>query len=133
MLGTARDGEVLAGHLDGLLEQVPADLMLGPVPATVTEHLAPRLAAARRAVVRALDSPRYLALLDELDALLAAPPGEPAAAAVPVCCGPMSPAPTGGCDGAPGPPRRCRTARSWTPPCTRSGRRPSAPATRPTP
>jgi CHAD domain-containing protein len=38
------------------------------------------VAAARRAAVRALDSPRYLALLDDLDALIAAPPDEPAAA-----------------------------------------------------
>jgi CHAD domain-containing protein len=81
VLGEARDGEVLAGHLDTLLEQVPPELVLGPVAATLTEQLAPRLAAARRAAVRALDSPRYLALLDELDALIAAPPDGPAAAA----------------------------------------------------
>jgi CHAD domain-containing protein len=80
VLGAARDGEVLAGHLAGLLEQVPPDLMLGPVRATVTEHLAPRLAGARRAALRALDSPRYLALLDDLDALIASPPDERAAA-----------------------------------------------------
>jgi CHAD domain-containing protein len=54
--------------------------MLGPVPATVTEYLAPRVASARRAALRALDSPRYLALLDDLDALIASPPDERAAA-----------------------------------------------------
>jgi CHAD domain-containing protein len=80
VLGAARDSEVLAGHLAGLLEQVPTELVLGPVSATVTEILAPRNGAARRAAVRALDSPRYLALLDDLDALTAAPPDEPAAA-----------------------------------------------------
>jgi CHAD domain-containing protein len=80
VLGQARDGEVLIGHVQGLLEQVPPDLVLGPVPASVTGYLAPRQAAARRAAVRALDSPRYLALLDELDALIAAPPATEAAA-----------------------------------------------------
>ena len=44
VLGAARDGEVLAGHLAGLLEQVPPELVLGPVAATVTEILAPRQA-----------------------------------------------------------------------------------------
>jgi CHAD domain-containing protein len=84
VLGEARDGEVLTGHLADLLAEVPAELVLGPVPATVTEFLAPRDAAARRAVLRTLDSKRYLALLDELDGLLAEPPlaagaGRPAA------------------------------------------------------
>jgi len=74
VLGAARDAEVLAGHLASLLDQVPPELVLGPVEASVTEHLAPRRATATRKVVRTLDSPRYLALLDELDALLAQPP-----------------------------------------------------------
>jgi CHAD domain-containing protein len=81
VLGQARDGEVLTGHIGDLLAGVPADLVLGPVQATVAETLAPRRAAASRAAVRALDSPRYFALLDELDALLAAPPLTEAAAA----------------------------------------------------
>jgi CHAD domain-containing protein len=80
VLGDARDGEVLAAHLEGLLDQLPPELLLGPVRATVTEHFAPRIAAARRAVLRQLDSRRYLALLDELDGLLADPPLTPAAA-----------------------------------------------------
>ncbi|HEU5418948.1 MAG TPA: CYTH and CHAD domain-containing protein [Streptosporangiaceae bacterium] len=74
VLGEARDGEVLEEHLRVLIEQLPAALVLGPVQATVTEHLSPRHAAARRAMLRALNSRRYLALLDELDALLAGPP-----------------------------------------------------------
>jgi CHAD domain-containing protein len=80
VLGAARDGEVMTGHLQDLLDQVPPELVLGPVVADVAGQLAPRRAAAVRAAVRALDSPRYLALLDELDALLAAPPATPAAA-----------------------------------------------------
>jgi CHAD domain-containing protein len=74
VLGEARDGEVLARHLQALLDDTPAELVLGPVPAILTEQLAPRNAAARLKVLRALDSPRYLALLDELDGLLAEPP-----------------------------------------------------------
>jgi CHAD domain-containing protein len=80
VLGAARDGEVMAGHLRALLDQLPDDLVLGPVRASMTEHFAPRNAAAARAAIRALDSRRYLALLDELDALLAEPPFTPAAA-----------------------------------------------------
>jgi CHAD domain-containing protein len=80
VLGAARDGEVLTGLVRDLLGQVPPDLVLGPVAADVTGQLAPRQAAAHRAAVRALDSPRYLALLDDLDVLLAAPPVTAAAA-----------------------------------------------------
>jgi CHAD domain-containing protein len=81
VLGAARDGEVMAGHLTGLLAEVPGDLVLGPVQASLTEHFDPANAAAQRTAVRALDSRRYLALLDELDALLTEPPLTEAAAA----------------------------------------------------
>ena len=80
VLGTARDAEVLGGHVQDLIEQLPPDLVLGPVAADVTGQFAPRRGAAHRAAVRALDSPRYLTMLDELDALLAAPPAVPEAA-----------------------------------------------------
>jgi len=81
VLGAARDGEVLAGHLTGLLAEVPDYLVLGPVQAGLTEHFGPRNAAAQRSAIRALDSRRYLALLDELDGLLTEPPLTGAAAA----------------------------------------------------
>jgi CHAD domain-containing protein len=74
VLGEARDGEVLTEHVQAVVDQLPAELVLGPVQASITEHLAPRTAAACRAALRALDSRRYLALLDELDELLAEPP-----------------------------------------------------------
>jgi CHAD domain-containing protein len=80
VLGAARDGEVMEAHLAGLLDQVPGELVLGPVRTSVTGHFEPRNAAAARAAIRALDSRRYLALLDELDGLLADPPLTPAAA-----------------------------------------------------
>ena len=81
VLGAARDGEVLAGHLAGLAGQVPGELVAGPVQARITGHFGPRNEAAQRAAVRALDSRRYLALLDELDALLTEPPLTEAAGA----------------------------------------------------
>jgi CHAD domain-containing protein len=81
VLGAARDGEVLTGHLTGLLGEVPEELVLGPVSAGITEHFAPRNTAAQRAAVRALDSRRYVALLDELEGLLTEPPLTDAAAA----------------------------------------------------
>jgi CHAD domain-containing protein len=74
VLGAVRDREVMAGHLDAAVAGLPAELVLGPVAAGVTEYLAPRRGAARRAALRALDSRRYLALLDGLAALLADPP-----------------------------------------------------------
>ena len=74
LLGEARDGEVLAGHLQAHLRQMPAELVVGPVQARVQGHFAPARAAAHRAVVAALDSQRYFSLLDELDRLAAEPP-----------------------------------------------------------
>jgi CHAD domain-containing protein len=81
VLGAARDGEVLEGQLASLAAEVPGDLVLGPVQAGLAGYFTPRNEAARRAAVRALDSRRYLALLEELDGLLAAPPLTEAAAA----------------------------------------------------
>jgi CHAD domain-containing protein len=81
VLGAARDGEVMAEGLHDQLAAAPADLVLGPVQASVTEYFAPRSATARRAALRALDSRRYLDLLNELDELLASPPLTEAAAA----------------------------------------------------
>ena len=81
VLGTARDIEVLKGDLSSGLDATPAEVVIGPARARITKHFAPREAAARRAALEALDSPRYVALLDELQALLTAPPRGKAAAA----------------------------------------------------
>src|SRR5262249_36173073 len=88
VLGTARDAEVLDAHLRGALEAMPQELVMGPAGARVRVHFAPAEAAARSAVLEALDSERYLALLDGLDRLLADPPltaeaGQPAARVLP--------------------------------------------------
>jgi CHAD domain-containing protein len=74
LLGEARDGEVMSGHLLEGLERMPAELVLGPAVARVQGYFAPREAAARRVLLDALDSGRYFALIDALEALLADPP-----------------------------------------------------------
>jgi CHAD domain-containing protein len=73
LLGAARDGEVLPAHLQASLRPVPAELLIGPVLARVQGHYAPRRAAARAELLEALDSPRYAALLADLDRLTAGP------------------------------------------------------------
>jgi len=88
LLGEARDGEVLSGHLRAHLQQMPPEQVVGPVQARVQGHFAPARAAAREAALAALDSRRYLSLLDELDRLVAEPPltqraARPAAAVLP--------------------------------------------------
>jgi len=88
VLGAARDGEVLAGRLRATLAQLPPEVVMGSVQAQVREHFAPIEAAARAAVLAALDSQRYLDLVDGLEQLLAGPPlageaGLPAAQALP--------------------------------------------------
>jgi CHAD domain-containing protein len=77
VLGAARDAEVLAARLQSDLDQLPAELVLGPASARLREHFAPVEAAAREAVLAALNSDRYLTLLSGLDTLLADPPLAP--------------------------------------------------------
>ncbi len=79
VLGEARDAEVLSGHLQDGLAQFPAEQVIGPIQARVQGHFAPRRAATRRALLKALDSPRYFALLNQLDQLIDDPPHGPAA------------------------------------------------------
>jgi CHAD domain-containing protein len=74
VLGTARDAEVLAARLDRSVQEMPQELVLGPVQARIRKHFAPVQADARDAVLAALDSARYAALLGALDKLLANPP-----------------------------------------------------------
>ncbi|MFF4171169.1 CHAD domain-containing protein [Streptomyces sp. NPDC001744] len=73
-LGAARDQEVLTERLRALLADVPRPLRRGPVKARLRVWAAARADDARRRAVTALDSDRYLALLDALDALLTDPP-----------------------------------------------------------
>lgn len=79
VLGDARDTEVLAARLLDCLTAMPAEQVIGPVRARVRRHFAPRSATARDSVLQALDSPRYFALLGELDTLATVPLSGPAA------------------------------------------------------
>ena len=79
-LGEARDLEVLHERFTDAVARLDPDLVLGPVSARLTRHFEPLTAAAHQTSVNALNSGRYFALLDSVDALLAAPPLTPAAA-----------------------------------------------------
>ena len=79
MLGAVRDAEVLLAHLQKAIDDEPLELVLGPVQARVQGHYASAQADARREMLAALDSARYFSLLDDLDALLTAPPLTPLA------------------------------------------------------
>ncbi|QDQ11539.1 CYTH and CHAD domain-containing protein [Streptomyces spectabilis] len=80
-LGVDRDREVLTERLTTALADVPRTLRLGPVRARLRIWSIAGRAGSRRKTVAVLDSPRYLALLDAVDALLADPPLRKAAAA----------------------------------------------------
>jgi CHAD domain-containing protein len=74
VLGEARDGEVLAEHLQAGVRQTQAEQVIGPVQARIAGHFAGTRAAARTELLAALDSERYFSLLDDLDRLLEDPP-----------------------------------------------------------
>jgi CHAD domain-containing protein len=74
VLGRARDSEVLAAHLHAQREQTDTAQLLGPVAARIDSHFARSGATAHAAVLKALNSRRYTALLADLDGLIADPP-----------------------------------------------------------
>jgi CHAD domain len=61
---------VLVAHLEVGLSGFPVEQVIGPVKARVQGHFAPQQAAARAALLRALDSQRYFWLLNEMDELI---------------------------------------------------------------
>ena len=77
VLGDARDAEVMHARLLGLIAAEPDELVLGKVRERVDAVMTRRHAAAHATVRAELDGERYLRLLDELDALVAAPPFRP--------------------------------------------------------
>ncbi|MGK5639243.1 CHAD domain-containing protein [Streptomyces sp. URMC 126] len=79
-LGVDRDREVVTERLRDHLEALPRPLVRGPVRARLRIWANRSRAEARRTVTAALDSERYLTLLNRLDALVANPPLRPAAA-----------------------------------------------------
>jgi CHAD domain-containing protein len=72
LLGEVRDTDVMGERLAALLDDEPAELVLGPVRARITSMLAAKAARARTALLAGLDSARYTTLLNDLDALVAA-------------------------------------------------------------
>jgi CHAD domain-containing protein len=72
VLGAERDAEVQAGRLREHLEATDTDLLLGPVQARIQAHAAKAAATSHRDVMAALNTERYSALLDTLDALISA-------------------------------------------------------------
>ncbi|OEJ96293.1 CYTH and CHAD domain-containing protein [Streptomyces thermolilacinus] len=82
-LGVDRDREVLDARLSAALDTVPRTLQLGPVRGRLRRWSAAHRAGSRGHLLEVLDSDRYLALLDRLDALTADPPLRPAAAKSP--------------------------------------------------
>jgi CHAD domain-containing protein len=73
-LAPARNTEVMAERFAKMVDTLPAELVLGPVSATLVRTLTRRQAQARERALAALDSDRYLALHDAIDMLLADPP-----------------------------------------------------------
>ena len=80
VLGEARDNEVLSEYLLTRMASLPAEQVLGPAQARTRAHFAPREASEQEAVLEALNSARYYALIAEVDRLLADPPLTAAAA-----------------------------------------------------
>lgn len=74
VLGGARDAEVLAERYEGALNDLPAELVRGPVRERLVEGARRQYAAGLRRALLAMRSPRYFRLLDGLDNLLAAGP-----------------------------------------------------------
>jgi CHAD domain-containing protein len=73
-LGKPRDAEVLRDRLRAHVSELADELVLGPVTARIDNEMNERHRAAHAELVQALDSDRYLRLLDELDELVADPP-----------------------------------------------------------
>jgi CHAD domain-containing protein len=65
-LAGARDREVIAERLLGRLGELPDDLVIGPVAARLHAALGEDASAAQEAIDAALDSERYVRLLDDL-------------------------------------------------------------------
>lgn len=73
-LGLDRDREVLTERLTAALGGVPATLVRGPVAERLHTWASAEHGGTRGRLIGVLDSRRYLALLDTLDALIADPP-----------------------------------------------------------
>ncbi|MFE2421042.1 CHAD domain-containing protein [Streptomyces hokutonensis] len=82
-LGVDRDREVMTERLTTVLAELPRTLVSGPIRTRMRTWANARRGGSRRRLTGVLDSKRYLALLDTLDALVAEPPLLPDAAGTP--------------------------------------------------
>lgn len=82
-LGVGRDHEVLAERLGTVLDDLAPTLLHGPIRDRLGTWSKAEYRGARRRLLGVLDSPRYLVLLDTLDAVVADPPVREAAAKKP--------------------------------------------------
>lgn len=74
VLGIARDAEVLAERYEKALDELPEDLVRGPVRERLVEGAKRRYKSGLRRSLTAMRSDRYFRLLDALDGLVAAAP-----------------------------------------------------------
>ena len=77
VLGVARDAEVLAERYEHALDELPEELIRGPVRERLVEGAKRRYAAGLRRSLIAMRSQRYFRLLDALEGLVAAEPPPP--------------------------------------------------------
>jgi CHAD domain-containing protein len=74
LLGDVRDRQVLRKRYREQLDELPDDLVLGPVRARIDAELGGEQAEGWEALVAGLDSDRYMALLNELAVFVTDPP-----------------------------------------------------------
>jgi CHAD domain-containing protein len=74
VLGVARDAEVLADRYRSALDEVPPELVLGPIRERLVGGAEQRYRTGLRHALSALRLPRYFRLLDDLDALVGPSP-----------------------------------------------------------
>ncbi len=74
ILGLARDAEVQQARFDHAIQAEPAELTMGPIQEWINQDLQTQYAHGHAEALRAVSSKRYFRLLDQLDALAAAPP-----------------------------------------------------------
>lgn len=74
ILGVARDAEVLAERYEEALDELPAELVRGPVRERLVDGAKHRYTAGLRRSLIAMRSQRYFRLLDALEGLVAAEP-----------------------------------------------------------
>ncbi|OBF96286.1 CHAD domain-containing protein [Mycobacterium sp. 852002-51152_SCH6134967] len=74
ILGVARDAEVLAERYEEALDELPTELVRGPVRERLVDGANRRYAAGLRRSLIAMRSQRYFRLLDALEGLVAAEP-----------------------------------------------------------